>query len=116
MTKLELTMSFFGPSTWVVDILAEPVHEQYIHVSGSGKWGVAILPVLYENVKDMNDPSIPIGMAPLIVMRQDHDVTSPLQADSILLTSEVVRCIVDTKSAVEVKFVILDIDAVPVCI
>ena len=116
MTKLESTKSFFGPSTRVVDILAEPAHEQYVHASGGGKWGVAILPVLYENVKDMNDPSIPIGMAPLIVVRQDHDVTSPLRADSILLASEVVRCIVDTKSAVEVKFVILDIDAVPVCI
>ena len=60
-------------------MLAEPVHKQYVHVSGSRKWEVAILLVLYENVKDMNDLSIPIGMAPLIVVRQDHDVTSPLQ-------------------------------------
>ena len=116
MTKLESMKLFFRPSTQVVDILAEPAHEQYVHVSGGGKWEVAILPVLYKNVKDMNDLSIPIGMAPLIVMRQDHDVTSPLWADGILLASEVIHCIVDMKSAVEVKFVILDIDTVPVCI
>jgi hypothetical protein len=64
----------------------------------------------------MNDTSIPIRVAMLIIMGQDHDITSGGWIDSILLTLEIVACIVDAKRTMKVNSVVLDVNAAMVCI
>lgn len=67
-------------------------------------------------MKYMNDTSIPVRVATLVIMGQHHDVTSCEWIDSILLTPEVIGCIVDTKHAMKVNSVVLDVNTAPVCI
>ena len=68
--------------------------------------------VVYIRMEDVDDPSIPKGMAIMIRRRQDHDISVGPRVDSVLFVAHIVCRVVDANSAVGIKPIIEDVDAV----
>ena len=59
-------------------------------------------------MEDPNYPCVPIrmGVSCILFMRQHHDISTSPRVDGILITSEIVGCIVDADSLVMVNSIV----------
>lgn len=64
----------------------------------------------------MNNTGVPIRVAALVFVGQNHDVGSGERIYGILLASQVIGSVVDAKERMVICLVTLDIDAVTVVV